>query len=307
MPNLKRILLLLMLPVIGTGLYLEGQSYDPSRVVYSPRGSSGVSQTIRIKGFTQSGHVKKYTKEDLYEYIDGHAEYFISAGFRELRVSEYKASPAEDTPGLKVELYDMGTPLQALGVLEDERTDGMSPIDVGQQGYITEGLVTFIKGPFYVRVLGYRPDIPLTEVAREVSKTLPRQTEDLQMLNRLPRMGTPLRTRYYREAYRGLSLLNNVLAREYDVGGRTVEVSLVEDRGGEILNSLLGFLKESGIKYNSLTSEGLSLFRIEDPYEGNWYIIPSGGYTYMVFGEVGPAQLTQVLREVKRVAFKTLP
>ena len=44
-----------------------------------------------IAGIRKLGKDYRYTKENLYEHVTSHAEYFISAGFQGLTVTEYIA------------------------------------------------------------------------------------------------------------------------------------------------------------------------------------------------------------------------
>ena len=75
----------------------------------------------RISGLNRVGAVKSYTKENLYEVIDGHAEYYISAGFNRLFVGDYgKPGGDANSPALVINIYDMVKDIQAFGVLSDE-------------------------------------------------------------------------------------------------------------------------------------------------------------------------------------------
>ena len=72
---------------------MEGQTYDPALIQFQ----SSLSQTDpalsffpdKITEFSRIGQIRTFTKENLYEYVNGHAEYFISAGFSRLSVGEY--------------------------------------------------------------------------------------------------------------------------------------------------------------------------------------------------------------------------
>src|SRR5271169_3820288 len=104
-----RLLLLGLLPLIAGILYFRGQKYDPALIDFKTASPQNVNeplvspQTMQeprtlpvnqavvhdIAGFQNRGEPHHYTKENLYEHVDGHAEYFISAGFQGLTVTDY--------------------------------------------------------------------------------------------------------------------------------------------------------------------------------------------------------------------------
>src|SRR5512140_3495651 len=150
-PLLYRLLLLALLPCIAVFLYLRGQQYDPALINFKSAAETtvtgqveqapgsigagspsdpGKTQTLpgpdsgNITGFLQVGRERLYTKDNLYEHVDGHAEYFIGAGFSGLSIREYAPAASKDTKaGIQVEVFDMGNSIQAFGVLTDESGD----------------------------------------------------------------------------------------------------------------------------------------------------------------------------------------
>ncbi len=120
-----RLSLILFLPALALFLFVEGQRYDPARIRFEPSQSEGSGLIALvpsdISGYTRKGPVRSYTKENLYEYVNGHAEYFISAGFVTLAVGEYGKSGSPDAaPDVTVDIYDTGRSIQSFGVLSDE-------------------------------------------------------------------------------------------------------------------------------------------------------------------------------------------
>src|SRR5271157_2779038 len=104
-PLRYRLLLLGLLPCIAAVLYVRGQSYDPALIDFKTAAGpvipavSAPRQPVEkalpapilqeIAGFRLLGKEHRYTKDNLYEHVDGHAEYFIGAGFAGLTVTEY--------------------------------------------------------------------------------------------------------------------------------------------------------------------------------------------------------------------------
>src|SRR3990172_10381103 len=120
----NRLLLLALLLVIALIIYFTGQHYDPALIQFDQSGQGqGVSVLPdEVNGLKKTGQIRQFTKENLYEYVNGHAEYFISAGFAGLLVGEYASSGTDASrPDIQTEIYDMGRSIQAFGILMDER------------------------------------------------------------------------------------------------------------------------------------------------------------------------------------------
>jgi hypothetical protein len=298
-----RLLLIGMLPVIAALLYIKGQRYDPALIdfkaaarqeipnsgpVQSTREVASPAATEGIAGFRQAGKQKVYTKENLYEHVDGHAEYFIGAGFKALTVSEYISADSKATEAeIQVEVYDMGKSIQAFGVLADESGDNPAPVSLGTMGFRTSGGINFIKGPYYVKISALDPKASLLKFSKAFDKTLPFAGDSFQAFSRLPHIGKTINTRFIKEGYRGLDFLHNVIEREYSTGGGKVTVALITGNDKEIRSTMSSFhdyFMKSGIPNEKLDRDGKAVYRVMDKYEGNWFLIPSRDEIFGVFG-----------------------
>ena len=86
--------------------------------------SSEVSEFPEVAGWTQPGEVLIYDSDTLWEYINGAAELFVEYGVQACHVTDLSSGDLTVT----VELYDMGTPLNAYGVFDREYAG--DPLDV---------------------------------------------------------------------------------------------------------------------------------------------------------------------------------
>ncbi|MEO5361989.1 MAG: hypothetical protein H7843_16390, partial [Nitrospirota bacterium] len=128
-------LLMGLLPIIAAVIYMTGQRYDAAAVNFTFQKGSAESIQLPedVEGYKKVGRPRQFTKNNLYEYNNGHAEYFIAKGFSSLTVYEYaKAGTQADT---LVEIYDMGKPIQAFAVLTDELPADSTAASVGTMGY----------------------------------------------------------------------------------------------------------------------------------------------------------------------------
>jgi hypothetical protein len=75
-----------------------------------------------VPGWTLKEEPRTYRPDDLYEYIDGNADLFLSYGFVQVTVGDY--APTDGSEGwITVDVYDMGAPLHAFGVYRAERAE----------------------------------------------------------------------------------------------------------------------------------------------------------------------------------------
>src|SRR4030067_1939643 len=72
-----------------------------------------------LKGWSLTETPATFLPGTLFEYIDGAAENYLSYGFRELVVGNYKEHRVAAT--LTVEVYDMGGGTEAFGIYRSER------------------------------------------------------------------------------------------------------------------------------------------------------------------------------------------
>ena len=307
---LVRIGLIGLLPLIALTLYVKGQRYDPALLDFAKTrsqeasGKAGQLPTIaesgaapesapaaaesEFAGFRRLGQERRYAKDNLYEHVDGHAEYFISAGFTGLTVTEYTRSGVSTSkPAIQAEVYDMAKDIQAFGVLIDESGDNAQAVSVGAMGFKTSGGINFIKGRYYVKITALEPKAPLMPFAKAFAGSLPVARASFIAFDRLPRIGTAGKTRFIKEGYRGLDFFNNVIEREYTIDSRKITLALVADSGQElsrVVSSFLEYVKKSGLPMEKSEQEGKTIYKLTDKYEGSWFLVASPNAVFAVFG-----------------------
>jgi hypothetical protein len=110
-----------------------------------------------------------YTKDTLYDYIDGGAELYIAYNFTELLAVKYvKGEEAE----MVVDFFDMGNSYDAFGIFSHGREEENE--DLGQGAEYNSGLLTFWKDRYYVSILSY----PESEEKKQVILKLGRLLAD---------------------------------------------------------------------------------------------------------------------------------
>ncbi len=201
-PFAVRLGLMVLLPILAAAIYLDGQRYDPDLVEFAPRGNAaGPDASLlgeSIAGMPRAGQVRGYDEETLYEYINGHAEYFIGAGFRGLLVGEY-GDTGDGQPALVVNLHDMGKPLNAFGVLVDEAGDQQS-VEVGAMGFRSLRGLSFILGPYYVQMSLFGDGLSAETAGADLARGLAETVDGQDLAFRFPDLGTVTGTRFVKES-----------------------------------------------------------------------------------------------------------
>jgi hypothetical protein len=122
-----------------------------------------------VSGWKKAEPPEAYDKSNLFDYIDGGAELYISYNFQNLLAVRYKAGAEEE---IVIDIFDMGNSYNAYGLFSHgrEREDGLT----GQGSEYNAGLLTFWKDRFYVSILAY----PETEAKKKTVLGLGRTLAD---------------------------------------------------------------------------------------------------------------------------------
>jgi len=214
-------------------------------------------------GWTAVDEQYRYGRDDLWEYINGAAELFMTYRFRELVVADFE----QNEGALTVSVYDMGSPLDAYGIFETEKpAEAKELADVGTAALLQppyRGLL--IKDRFYVKVEAGGGDIgteALAEALRGVAEGLPGINGLPAELALLPAEGRVAGTLAFAGSdYLGLEDLKACLHAQYqDAEG--------EDYGLFVMKPSSTFLKNEAGKWATFAHGEHQVFSREIPYRG---------------------------------------
>lgn len=138
-----------------------------------------------IHGWTIDGSDKIYGPDNLYEYINGGAELFLSYGFRQMITRIYTA---DHQPEIIVDIFDMGASKNAYGVFSYSRESEDSTFGQGSQ--YSPGLLLFWKDRYYVSIL-FTPETPGAKetafrIARYIESSIPEKGQLPEIIKLLP-------------------------------------------------------------------------------------------------------------------------
>jgi hypothetical protein len=226
--------------------------------------------------------------ENLFEYIDGGAEVYHQYQFVGLVHQKYRVGEVE----LTVDVYDMGSPLNAFGIYSVERAPGYNYVPIGAEGYLNDLVLNFLQGPCYVKLLAAgksaRTSAVLNSVAKGISakigtgKSLPAELALFPAPNRMPRS-----EKFIRTAPLGYDELAPMFQADYRLSGGKVTLA-ISDAGNsrEALARAGRFEKRfaKGGKVGPATNVAPGAFRGSSRYDGDVLWAPKGRYLALLIG-----------------------
>ncbi|VAX16163.1 hypothetical protein MNBD_NITROSPINAE03-307 [hydrothermal vent metagenome] len=302
---ITRAFLLALLPVIALAIYIDGQKYSPEVFEFTRASENSLAHFFPLasKTLARDRQIRLYTKENLYEYVDGHAEFFISSGFNSLAVSGYrdKKQKAGDPP-VVAEIYDMGSTGGALGVISQEAS-GLDAFDGAWFiGYKSGKSVMFIKGPYYVRLNIFIKDgmKTLYLLAKDISDNIGEIKTELPQFTKFPEPGAVKGSGgYVSNNYMGLDFMTNVFTYKYKRGEKKFTAFLVTPENKKrFIERMLSFYDETGVQVDSFSIDSAKGWKIQDKYEGVWSMARVGSEFIGVTGLESDKDRLAFLKEV---------
>jgi hypothetical protein len=218
-----------------------------------------------IEGWTQVGDVQLYDADNLWEYINGAAELFVGYDVQTCRTADLTSGDVTVT----VDLYDMGTPLNAFGVYKRESSgEGVQLADAVEAVISPPYQALLLKGVTYVKVNAVEGELTEAngrDLLQAIAAALPGQTTYPSELTLLPEAGKIAGTEgYQRRDFLGLTELSDCIYAEYGGEGEATWQGFVM-RASPETSGTWDMLAE---QWESLEhSERTVLFR-EIPYRG---------------------------------------
>jgi len=225
----------------------------------------------KIEGWKPDGEVLSYNATNLWKYINGAAEFFLSYDFWELRVQDIAS---ESMPGLivTVNIYDQRTPLNAFGVYSTERPDDTERHSLGTEGVVLPPYqCLLLKDRFYVKIDAYEGEID-DETGKallaSVAKALPGSDDMPAEIELLPKSGKVIGSEgFTKSVFLGLAELNNCVHAEYN-GKKTnnvYDVFLMLPESGKSSDDIW---EQLAAKWKVKKHKKRSILFREVPYQG---------------------------------------
>ena len=107
-----------------------------------------------MKGWKITSGPQFFEPQNLWEHINGQAEMYLDYGFERVATAEYAA--LHGFGSMTIEIYQMQSPKHAFGIYAAERSSHDGFIKMGVQGYLSENVLNFWKGLYYVKLISFQ-------------------------------------------------------------------------------------------------------------------------------------------------------
>ena len=113
------------------------------------------------ENWKREGKVLSFDRKNLFDHINGEAELYFPYGFRTLVTTVYVNRDNPDA-SIVVDLYEMGSQLDAFGIYSNYRKADDKPVSteagIGTEGFISPSQLMFYQDIYFVRIQASRID-----------------------------------------------------------------------------------------------------------------------------------------------------
>jgi len=271
-------LVLLMMMVVVCQRVIK-QTIPPGDLAASPQSLAMMVASLAPEGWEIYDKVMQFTAENLYEQIDGRAEYYIAYDVIGLTFASFDKS-TDNGLSLNLSIYDMGTPTNAFGVFSGERSIGAPRLELGRDAYRSGANYYIWKGQYYVQIIAIDTVNILKQVGLDIAEKLTNVLQDsgepVWGLNALPQVDrVPESAQYFLVNAMGLDFMRNTYMAQYTKGDVVVTAFLSQRESREIAGVTVAQYVEYANKYGegvkSLTVNGVELVSCD--MNGNYDVV----------------------------------
>jgi hypothetical protein len=231
-----------------------------------------------VPGFTPLAPAQSFGPDNLSDKIDGKAELYLSAGFKEMSCRSFNVADSGKAY-VEVFVYDMGSASNAFAVFSGQRRPGSPNIPLTANAYATSNALYFTQGPFYVEIVADRASEALQKSLQAYAGALlakmPSEGKGAPTkADLLPREGlTSDSVRLNASDVFGLEGFNNVFTGEYTLKNGTATAFLAErdtpDQAQADAKRYREFLAANGYQkiQSPATPEGIEVLKLDNSYE----------------------------------------
>jgi hypothetical protein len=243
-------------------------------VIFAPCSAADDMSTLfpSIEGWVQDGAPQTYTPENLYDYIDGGADLYLSYGFEKLATASYDRGA---DVSLTVDVYRQRDAYGGFGIYSRERTGSSNFISIGTQGYYEKGMLNFLQGRYYVKIisfgLGAGEEAFLTSVAKQIASRLKDEPVFPKPLLCLPQKDMIKNSeKYISENFLGHGFLSRAFVADYrapdSTGAGNFQVFIIEAKSDSAADAEVREYLELAGESAAGTVQPEGGARFEDPY-----------------------------------------
>jgi hypothetical protein len=277
------------------------------------QGNDDFFENVKISGWDLAGKPYKFEPQNLFEHINGSADFFIAYGFVALKGAHY-APVSAPNDSVTVEIYDMGEKLNAFGVFQAKRSHEEPSLNIGTASFGNGGYLAFYKDRYFVEINSHitteKWKKTYLAIAQNVSDNLPGDTLPPKEISYFPEQGKVKGSeRYIRGGILGHAFLDKGLICDYRIGDKHVSAFLAffpsRKAAEESFSQHVTFLQKSG-ESSPLSGVGDRGLISQEPYHNHIIIVQEGSFEIGVYDLSSPQEGMEILKGIlKRLGTRT--
>jgi hypothetical protein len=258
-----------------------------------------------IKGWKNTSGPQFFEPKNLWEYINGQAEMYLDYGFELVATAEY--TTFDGLSAMTIEIFQMKSLKHAFGIYAAERSPTDHFINVGVQGYLSENVLNFWKGLYYVKLTSFQTSSGTKEVFMKLADVIDNKIEgsysEPKLFACFPENNkVKMSERFIPANFLGLSFLKDGYLVGYIRGGNSYQIFLIKsssnDVAKEVFRKYQDFLQSQHERVlHSIRSEYQFVFAKNEKVEA---IFQSGSFVGGVLNGVNLSNAEEIVKDIVR-------
>ena len=238
------------------------------------------------EGWIMEEKVALYSKDALFERINGESELFFPYGFEVLASARY-ANREDPQVAVEADVYRMGSLLDAFGIYANYRRPDDAFVNIGAEGFVSSTQLLFYQDRYFVKLqasgtLSVKQEVFLS-CARAISQNLQRNVRQPNELISFMIPAVKQRSeRYIAQSLLGYAFFRRGVIADATLEGEPLKVFMVSEdsvnAARKAFNQYYAYLKASGQEVQiTETPDEISIAAV-DPLYKNVYMEQSGHF-----------------------------
>jgi hypothetical protein len=225
-----------------------------------------------LSGYKKILNYPVFVPENLWDFINGAADTYLSYGFIDLHVVEYKKGKNV----IKAEIYRHTDNTTAFGIYSTERSPSFRFLNLGTQGYIADASINFFKGNYYVKIKTFSKSEKTIQTAESlavrISDMLDGDSKMPSVLSRFPEIGRKINEEtFINESVLGHKFLNKAFKATYEKGPDVFSIYIMERNSADDASKQVEtYMTAAGMDSEESGSSGK--YVLKDGYNGNVFL-----------------------------------
>ncbi len=249
-----------------------------------------------VEGWGRPDSPRVYTRETLYELIDGAADVYLTFDFDRVTAGYYTRGDTTVT----VEIYSFASERDAYGIYSLERTPSVEFLPIGIQGYYAETVVNCVIGRSYIKCtsfqLGAQERTVLTKIAESMARALGGTTARPRLFSCFPAAGLVRNSeRFVAANFLGYPFLHSAYIADYQTDSAAFQLFILEAKDtadcGAMWRAYAAQAGDTGASSGAMT--------VADPYQGSLSLTVSGSVIIGIIGNPPAASAAEAVHAIR--------